>query len=198
MSIFSTRNITADVLKIEDGKDRLPCFPRSAAAIRYDCDRTVAPGSMARSRRVASFFLPPSRARRLVNRPDRRPQRRVKLFIRHVHPQTLRQRSTEACAHPAARSQPPRGLLAVVAAGQGDHAEHSGVRHEGVVQGRVLGEGELEDDRRRLVTGVVCVGEGLENVEVADQCRLERGLGASLSEGKERRFGQRVIRERSG
>lgn len=153
-------------------------------------------GSLA-SRRVASFFHL-SRARRLVNRPDRRPQRRVKLLVRHVHPQTLRQRSAEAGAHPAARSQPPRGLLAVVAAGQGDHAEHSGVRHEGIVQSRVLGEGELEDDRRRLVTGVVCVGEGLENVEVADQCRLERGLGASLSEGKERRFGQRVIRERSG
>ena len=104
---FSTRNITADVLKIEDGKDRLPLVPRSAAAIRYDCDRTVAPGSMARSHRVASFFHL-SRARRLVNRPNRRSQRRVKLLIRHVHPQTLRQRATEAGAHPAARSQPPR------------------------------------------------------------------------------------------
>ena len=30
--IFSTRNIVADVLKIEDGKDRLPLVPRSAAA----------------------------------------------------------------------------------------------------------------------------------------------------------------------
>ena len=30
--IFSTRNIVADVRKIEDGKDRLPLVPRSAAA----------------------------------------------------------------------------------------------------------------------------------------------------------------------
>ncbi len=31
VTIFSTRNIVADVRKIEDGKDRLPLVPQSAA-----------------------------------------------------------------------------------------------------------------------------------------------------------------------
>ena len=119
-----------------------------------------------------------------------------------MNTQTLRQRAAETGAHTRAALKPPRGLRAVVAAGQRDNSQHPRIPvrvkqntyavilelpirelkktlnlpSERVVKGRILGEGELEDDERVQVSVV----EGLHHVEGAGQRVPQRDLRRSL------------------
>ena len=152
--------------------------------------------------RIASLCSPSfaeSRRRSFEYRVHRSTERRFKLRVAHLNTETLRQRAAETGAHTGASLKPRRGLRAVVSAGQRDNSQHPRIpvnktrRHyriahtrinvnlknlpsERVVEGRILGEGELEDDERVQV-GVV---QGLHHVEGARQRVPQRDLRRSL------------------
>jgi hypothetical protein len=149
--------------------------------------------------RIASLCSPSfanSRRGSFEYRAHRSAERRFKLRVAHLNAQTLRQRAAETGAHTRAALKPRRGFRAVVSAGQRDNSQHPRVpvnktrRHsriahmrikkvlpsERVVDGRILGEGELEDDERVQVSVV----DGLHHVEGAGQGVLQRDLRRSL------------------
>ena len=79
---------------------------------------------LARIASLCSHSFANSRRRGFEYRVHRNTKRRFKLRVAHLNSQTLRQRAAETGAHARTSLKPPRGLRAVVPAGQRHDSQH--------------------------------------------------------------------------